>query len=371
MSRVCYFLSRCQSHIATDVHVGIGVRLSIYLQVLLPIVPQVVAFVATPIRSVTKSTLEDVKAVTASSTSILATGLALLLSAVIQAKTIQLTAYHTTIILNLNWLVLWATQGTFGFVLMEFLDGPKDPGSDWFGENITGLLFSLSAHSSLMSIFGIVFWKTLNQFDKRTPECTAITVQSVVFRDYPLSSCKTAWLVVYSIFVIPIFNVFFLLILLLVLTLVPMKAIVALRDAYSLYIWPILFTIVSMIFKVFIITGTELTIAHNRVQAGENQWTLGQTLALLLVLPTLSKTRKDSKIAFKMWKAKGRMQQITEIEDQLKSSEVKDQLSALRALAELCKYGDHFCSSVALSIPELSQMTFSPLSMRRILSVHF
>jgi hypothetical protein len=322
---------------------GIGVRLLIYLQVLLPIVPQVVATFAVPIWLMTKLTLEDVKAITSSSYPVIILGVALILSSVIQATTIQLTAYHAVLILNLNWLVLFATNGSYNFYHNNFYVGPRRPGANWAGHSVVvNLMWSLVGHLSLMSIFGIVFWATLSRFDRQTSDCTATTVQTILFCDYPLSSCRRGWLVIYSLMALPLFNWWLFHISIIPLALVPVIIIGVIRgqiddDDYTL---PIGCTFIMILLKVTFIVDTELTIAHNHVLRGENLWTLGQTLGLFLVLPTLAKMWKDSKVAFCIWKARGRLQQMAEIETQLKSTQPHVQSSGVKALSTLTHYGN-------------------------------
>src|SRR5258705_5145499 len=90
--------------------------------------------------------------------------------------------------------------------MTKFLMDPKGRQRHLFFKNFSGIGLFYNIHMSAVSIFGIVFWATINHFDRHTPGCNAITVQSILFREYSVFSCKKAWLIVYSIFAIPIFN---------------------------------------------------------------------------------------------------------------------------------------------------------------------
>lgn len=353
------FLSVIHSSLVTDLHGGIGVRLSIYLQVLLPIVPQLLALVATPLRSRTKSTIEDVRIIMSASPSILVLGVALLLSAVIQARTIQLTAYHATLVLNYCWLLLLASNGAAWFVETHFLDDDRDPQSKSVNDTSGAFLVAICGFGSLMSIFGVVFWATLNHFDKLSSLCTAVTVQSILFHDHPLFLCRKAWLGIYGILTIPLINIVTIFVVCFLLGITPWAAWVAFGFIEEMNV-PALVTGSTIMLKAMFITDTELTIAHNHVQAGEDQWTLGQTLTLFMVLPTLLKTWKDSKTAFRLWKNKERRGKLADIEAQLKSLDIQDQSAGAKTLAELSDKGDCLCSSTALLHSDLTKTALGP-----------
>ncbi|KAJ7937768.1 hypothetical protein B0H13DRAFT_1588224 [Mycena leptocephala] len=77
---------------------GIGVRAAIYIQNLLSFVP---AFWALSHGRVSEYELESVQT---QSTTILLTAFAILISAMVQARTLGLSNYHVSIILSLSWM---------------------------------------------------------------------------------------------------------------------------------------------------------------------------------------------------------------------------------------------------------------------------
>ncbi|KAG6913376.1 hypothetical protein DXG01_007280, partial [Tephrocybe rancida] len=77
---------------------GIGVRTAIYAQNLLSFGP---ALLALKDRKVTPTELETLET---QSTTILITAFAILLSAIIQARTSGISNYHTSLVLNLSWM---------------------------------------------------------------------------------------------------------------------------------------------------------------------------------------------------------------------------------------------------------------------------
>jgi hypothetical protein len=77
---------------------GIGVRIAIYIQNFLSFIP---AFWALMDKEVTS---KELKTIEKQSTTILITAFAVLISAVVQIKTLGLSSFHSVIVLNLSWM---------------------------------------------------------------------------------------------------------------------------------------------------------------------------------------------------------------------------------------------------------------------------
>ncbi|KDQ13350.1 hypothetical protein BOTBODRAFT_111687, partial [Botryobasidium botryosum FD-172 SS1] len=77
---------------------GIGVRVSIYVQAFMSLVPPII-FLADGVL-----THEEMRSVESVSVSILVTACALLVSAFIQVGTLGLSVYHALIVLHLSWI---------------------------------------------------------------------------------------------------------------------------------------------------------------------------------------------------------------------------------------------------------------------------
>ncbi|KAJ7922497.1 hypothetical protein B0H13DRAFT_1517395, partial [Mycena leptocephala] len=77
---------------------GIGVRAAIYIQNLLSFVPAISALWDGEVASY------ELESVETQTTTILITAFGILISAMVQARTIGLASFHASIILNLSWM---------------------------------------------------------------------------------------------------------------------------------------------------------------------------------------------------------------------------------------------------------------------------
>lgn len=96
---------------------GVGVRTAIYAQTILSFVP---AFYALKDG---KISLKELDTIEKQSTTILITAFAVLISAIVQAATIGLSSFHTSIILNLSWM---NNTNTFIYFLL-YIHHKSDP----------------------------------------------------------------------------------------------------------------------------------------------------------------------------------------------------------------------------------------------------
>ncbi|KAJ7074827.1 hypothetical protein B0H15DRAFT_957021 [Mycena belliarum] len=91
--------STCSGLFAAEPDIsGIGVRVAIYTQNLLSFIPAVWALWD---GKVTEAELDSIEA---QSTSILITAFAILISAIVETRTVGLSSYHAGIVLSLSWM---------------------------------------------------------------------------------------------------------------------------------------------------------------------------------------------------------------------------------------------------------------------------
>ncbi|KAF7346943.1 Multiple ankyrin repeats single kh domain [Mycena venus] len=316
----------------TDIS-GIGVRSATYAQNLLSFVPAAVALLNDG--KISNNEREFIKD---QSTNILLTAFGLLLSAIIQAKTDQgLDNYHLALVLNLSWmnntntfiyLVLflhrkiwssspgeWSLRAVVGHLFPQSSKGnPKNeraPGdieragesgpakAETEDETAQGepeplLDFAVgigSLHLSLMGAVGVWLWANPLGFGS-SPSCPPDATISVLSRTFPMASpgLRIISLMFYAAVLIPIVNL--VLPTALVLTpylLCPLGQWSDPKKRESVAVRCVALGLILLFaINVIFIVDTELAISRNESrQAGQDKlWTLGQTLALLLlVLP--------------------------------------------------------------------------------------
>lgn len=261
-----YSLEQCHLTSYDVMHSGVGVRIAIYIQVLIANVYAVLWSRFHHRQWIFH--IEHCKPVVASLNSILVVGFALLVSSVIQASTASLEVYHAIIVLNMCWIISFsatmfiaATSGVLSklfkklhssgasggaysrifayilhnlnvtrqalrkiscFILHRRLETATPPGNN--GDNqtkmpvsqeemiarLTLLYFLAAAHMCFTSAFGLWVFTTLKTFDRSTSPCTLITKQSFVGTTVFISDpvWQRFWIAMYVVAVIPIFNVF-------------------------------------------------------------------------------------------------------------------------------------------------------------------
>ncbi len=308
----------------TDIS-GIGVRSATYAQNLLSFVPAAVAlFNDGKISNNEREFIKD------QSTNILLTAFGLLLSAIIQAKTSQgLDNYHLALVLNLSWMnntntfiyfilflhrKIWSSPpGKWSWSALIFrlfrrsLNGttshisiPKD--IEMAGkpqqqkEEPESLLDSAvwigSLHLSLMGGVGIWLWSNPVSFGTSL-SCPPNATISVLGRSLPVASpgLQVISLIFYAAVFIPIINLF----LPTALIFIPYYFISSLgrwsnpKKQELVAVWCVALGLVLLFaINIIFIVDTELAISRNESRQADQDtiWTLGQTLALLLlVLP--------------------------------------------------------------------------------------
>ncbi|KAJ7049850.1 ankyrin repeat-containing domain protein [Mycena amicta] len=299
----------------TDIS-GIGIRSATYAQNLLSFVPAAVALFNDG--KISNSEREFIKD---QSTNILLTAFGLLLSAIIQAKTAQgLDNYHLALVLNLSWLnntntfiylvlclhrKMWSSpsdrwrwskvfrhiffhrspRSSTGHPVMVEESGAQKP------ETLLDVAVVIgSLHLSLMGAVGVWLWSNPMAFGTST-SCPPNAAISVLARTFPMASSglRIISLMFYAAVLLPIIN----LILPTALVLMPYFLFPLGKSDPKKQEWVAvrcvaLGLLLLFIINVIFIINTELSISQNESrQAGQDSiWTLGQTLALLLlVLP--------------------------------------------------------------------------------------
>ncbi|KAF9006778.1 hypothetical protein BDZ89DRAFT_1079620 [Hymenopellis radicata] len=314
---------------------GIGVRVAMYAQNILSFVPAVWKLND---RRVSTSELQTLEA---QSSTILITGFAILISAIIQATTTAgLSDFHAIVVLNLSWM---NNTSLFIYLLLfthhvaerlhdaEKADpsssstsiAPSDPSSsptsiapshsplhkrimmrwallrmrcsDAQVPSARVIVIIGSLHLSAMAAVGVWLWSHPLAFGNSDP-CTLSVSTVILGGKIPIGSAALrAWsILIYALLLIPVVNLVFPILLLAIpyiifdrgsiIKLTKGMAPNALLRRTPIYIG---FSILLAINVIFII-NTELQLSWNRAlrAQGDDDWTFGQTLAVgLLFLP--------------------------------------------------------------------------------------
>ncbi|KAF5356224.1 hypothetical protein D9756_004323 [Leucocoprinus leucothites] len=290
---------------------GLGVRIAIYVQNILSLVPAIWSLRDKNVSVVELETLEK------QSVTILLTAFAILISTIVQALTSTVTNYHATIILNLSWmnntntfiylllfahhkLDLWLSDSDRESALslrlllrtlwkkwrMEVKNGGEvKNGKEVF---VTG-----SLHLTLMAAVGIWLWSRPANFGEK-PTCSMAALVFGPSVHLSSTSYRAISLLAYSLILLPGFNLmipagFFFLLYHATHSLIhsfnkstsnPIKTITL---SISLGLISLLMT------DIFFLVLTETVIKANTAlsEPGDSDWTFGQILALLLLVVPL------------------------------------------------------------------------------------
>ncbi|KAH8823808.1 ankyrin repeat-containing domain protein [Flagelloscypha sp. PMI_526] len=304
---------------------GVGVRTAIYVQNLLSFVPAIWAILDGKVDDFELESLD------AQSTTILITAFAILISAIVQVRTEGITIFHTMIILNLSWMnntntfiyfllyvhhrakaeksrLLWswsnlsksARRASWGKEKVETSDEdprpleskppmrqrPSRPPPSLGRRLLRGISLPLgSLHLTVMGALGIWLWSNPEKFGKNEPlNCLDPPQLSIAGSLVSINSkgLRIFSLCTYAAILLPTLNVF-----------VPAMGFSFTYMSFSKrFPHQALYPVIAGLFllaavNVVFIIDTELTIARNKdlyVDGEENDWTFGQTLALVLLL---------------------------------------------------------------------------------------
>ncbi|TDL20549.1 hypothetical protein BD410DRAFT_366818 [Rickenella mellea] len=321
---------------------GIGVRVAIYVQALLSVVY--------PIFFASDGKIDEREAKTMSGVSItiVLTATALLVSTAIEAHTGGISLYHALIILELSWINSM-TFLTVHFVLRaaKSIEAQRDTpaGMLWqtrirFSEFLTSEeAVVASIHFTVVGAIGLWIWSHVASFGSQ-PDCNPGTIIVILSKTISVThgpTIRRVSLAVYSIALIPAINVYVIantlgtisslargILFYFVITPIiaccrpvfiaifpccichsdtdPDSEAGALEIVHSTEFarWTFYFAISGMLTAmVLLIADTELMIERSRkmgiVQEGENEWTFGQTLAMVLLFLPLWEALKAIK----------------------------------------------------------------------------
>jgi hypothetical protein len=282
-----------------------------------------------------KSKKDVMNSIALNSVIIVLTGLAIAISGIIQATTYGLSTYHTVLLLALCWVII---IGALTPYLVMWYDTESFSGRSPFASMLKGfhpltniietLALFHSVHFTVTCCVGLWFYSSVSTFDRSPDGCTASTVMVIVGHKHLVTdhAIRNFFIALYSIFLVPLLNIFIIELVFVVLPLIlPLSVIfLMLIPKFIRFVFKLLCVIViclilpccagweeeddmdytllddfqslgpavvlpgPLIAIILIIVSTEQTIRANNVTPGEGQWTLGQTLALMAaVISTL------------------------------------------------------------------------------------
>jgi hypothetical protein len=314
---------------------GIGVRLSVYIQATLTILP------LPWFLSHGHLNKKEQRFIRQGEFGLVLTTLAILITAFIQSAEAHLSIYHAVVVLNLAWINV--ASASVCFVFEQFTtdrDGhfslhlwkPKILKRDlsrWWDrmwkergwmKKVIYVAFSLNI--TLLGAFGLRLWTNVSEFGS-TPECIPNIRVATFGISTPASNARLriTSLVIYAITLVPVLNLALLilcitiaaeLLLVCVLSLGLVVAGAAISTGFvrdnnptrkrMKYLSHLAIVIgAPLLLDSLFIADTERTIHLNRHEIGnaENQWTFGQTLAIALIALPLSEVIKQ--LAKEFW----------------------------------------------------------------------
>jgi hypothetical protein len=241
---------------------------------------------------------------------IIGTGIAIVISGIIQHNTYGLTVYHALILLGLSWLTAFTAISPYITVLAAHFGSDEDKLSSKLRRRLVVLTSLHCAHLTISASFGIWVFSNIQDFDTTgKPSCTPSTVWYIFSHRYlviePLF--RRIALALYCLTVLPVWN------LALIIGCVYIFGDLVTRPFYLIIACVSgigrSYDACENVFKpddnytreveglralknnagvlaisLFVVVSIEKTIRANTVGPGEEQWTLGQTLALSISL---------------------------------------------------------------------------------------
>ena len=175
--KACPYLHRVlSSHI--DSFTGIGVRIAVYIQAFLPLVPLILQICTG--RPLIEFQLQAVQ----SASSSLFTGMALIISAIIQQHTQDLSVFHALMVLNLCWITVFGCL--VPFYVLSLTDDTGNARMIKIKSSRMLLLFT--AKLMFMGGFGVWVLSRLSTFDSTPNSCTSSTVFWILGRRHHVTS---------------------------------------------------------------------------------------------------------------------------------------------------------------------------------------
>jgi len=277
---------------------GIGIRISVFIQVLLNLTCAIIFAKDGQISSYENTVL------TATSINLFVTGCSLILCAVVQAAKGGLSVYHALIVLNLSWIISLSAFLHIVIALLNSFLALADPGNGVPEAEEVDELEASSTHAyvvpmsvfhlSAMGTFGIWFWVTIDRFGDQ-PECTPATFSTIFGWDVLVmqSWLRCGSIALYSLVVVPFLNFVILAGALVIgILLVAHCVRIPRRPEYRNALILIGGIFVMVLLEVVFIVDTELLVSRSSklVKQGESDWSFGQTLALISLLLPLVET---------------------------------------------------------------------------------
>jgi len=288
---------------------GIGVRAALYAQAILVFIPiALLPFTPNPVTGNSSSGLarklfDDVSVNVAT---VYVTGIALLIATFIQAQLSDFDLYHGIVVLNLSWLNVLTI---FMPVFVATLSKQREANRQNQDFEISFEYPAFAFYFAVVGAYGIWLSYRLANFGS-FPDCNSLTVWVLAGRSVPATTpgLRAFLLTISSMAAFPIVNFGLLLLAtmvavglfwLVVISMVGLAQIVLrvdlvvfrllLENGPEDLMFTISYFVTTITSTVIIITSTEQLIAFNKpiVGPGENDWTFGQTLALLLLAPSL------------------------------------------------------------------------------------
>jgi len=241
-------------------------------------------------------------------------GFALLISSTFQAHSAGLTVYDALILLNLNWIIILGALLPVRILLIRRILLTRTDGIPLFFQGRIPLTTCLlTFHLTATSAFGLWLFATINTFDRTNNGCTQSTIYYMFGKHTPVMHLvfRLSSITIYSLFLLPVVNIFFVHlvevtaavgVVCIVHTIMPVLVIVVVSFSYlevrlparTLRIWAM---VCSLMWYgcplVTMIIWTEKAITLNNADAGENAWSLGKSLALLLAAFAVVRTSQE------------------------------------------------------------------------------
>ncbi|TDL21608.1 hypothetical protein BD410DRAFT_285402 [Rickenella mellea] len=300
---------------------GIGVRLSVYIQAASTLIPATLKMMEDQFREHTLpknrrtmfyKTVVNWENILEVATPNISLGIALFISSIIQAHIYGLAVYHALILLNLHLIIGFSVAPYF---ILSGNDKNNPDSIKGINPAYGALAFLHTVHLCCAAGFGLWLFATIPNFDHASPNCTATTTYFVLGKKVAIASIafRDSWIAIYSILVIPYFNAAILLVVsygLYVVAVIPLliPAFIIgiiigfvswckpIKRSSTELVLPLATTfLVSLAPVALVVFLTEATVRINQVSNGENVWTFGQTIAILIAVLPLWRVFKQTK----------------------------------------------------------------------------
>ena len=271
---------------------GIGIRISIYIQSLAMLIRAALYAADGVIDSDEQNSLGT------STIALAITAFSLALAAIIESKTSGLSVYHALVTLNLGWMLIASSlvAGTFTSLPVIIGNRPWAEIRKLYRPTSRGLPLAVfpTTHLLVVASFGIWVWSNIRIFGGQ-PECTPQTLVVIFGHDIRVTNpaLRIVSLVVYSVAIVPVVNVLTIITAAGGFSSLILRILTGGRDVGDTTKARLCFfsslCVPALVIIAFAV-DTELTIQRNQaiIFPGEAQWTFGQTLAMILVLPILA-----------------------------------------------------------------------------------